>query len=123
MVAHSLGRDTDLVWLLPVVNDALALEIGSASLPVVLLAAFIGLVGLGGYTVCSALKGRLAAWVPGLLIGGAIGNLVDRLLFGAVRDFLVTPIGIMNLADLALLLGTRRGRLVLLAGNWRRIPF
>lgn len=41
----------------------------------------------------------------GLLVGGAIGNGVDRMLFGEVTDFIVRSGGILNIADHALELG------------------
>ncbi len=54
------------------------------------------------------LAGQIAA---GLLIGGALGNVVDRVLYGAVADFLnVTCCGFVNpfafnVADVAIFLG------------------
>jgi signal peptidase II len=47
-----------------------------------------------------------SAWLPriglALVIGGALGNLVDRITAGQVLDFLATPLpfGIFNVADL-----------------------
>ncbi|MHA6252809.1 signal peptidase II [Oceanobacillus sp. CAU 1775] len=41
----------------------------------------------------------------GLLVGGAIGNGVDRMIFGEVTDFIVRSGGILNIADHALELG------------------
>lgn len=46
----------------------------------------------------------------GLIIGGALGNLVDRFLYGAVFDFLLVRIGevtllVWNVADIAITLG------------------
>lgn len=46
----------------------------------------------------------------GLIIGGALGNLVDRYLYGAVFDFLLVHLGevtlfICNVADIAITLG------------------
>jgi signal peptidase II len=41
----------------------------------------------------------------GLLVGGAIGNGFDRLVFGQVTDFIVRSGGILNIADHALELG------------------
>src|SRR5699024_8064357 len=41
----------------------------------------------------------------GLLVGGAIGNGVDRLLFGQVTDFIVRSGGVLNIADHALEIG------------------
>ncbi len=54
--------------------------------------------------------GRLAAAAFALILGGAIGNLIDRLRLGYVTDFLLLHFGdwtlfIFNLADAALTLG------------------
>ncbi|MNH96153.1 lipoprotein signal peptidase [compost metagenome] len=38
----------------------------------------------------------------GFLVGGALGNGIDRLLFGRVTDFLVRSGGILNVADHAI---------------------
>lgn len=47
-------------------------------------------------------------WLPaGMLIGGALGNVVDRLRHGAVTDFIKLPLGWppFNLADTAITIG------------------
>jgi signal peptidase II len=54
--------------------------------------------------------GRLAAAGYALIIGGALGNLADRFLYGHVVDFLFLHLGerplfVFNLADAALTLG------------------
>lgn len=54
--------------------------------------------------------GRLATAGYALIIGGALGNLVDRIIHGYVIDFLLLHIGartlfVFNLADTALTLG------------------
>ncbi len=41
----------------------------------------------------------------GLLIGGGMSNLADRLLFGEVLDFVTMPGTVFNLADLAIGIG------------------
>ena len=54
---------------------------------------------------------RLTYVSAGMLVGGALGNVVDRVLYGAVADFLnVTCCGIanpysFNVADIAIFLG------------------
>jgi lipoprotein signal peptidase len=49
---------------------------------------------------------RRTALAMGLQLGGALGNLLDRVLFGAVTDFLEPGVGlIFNFADIALLAG------------------
>ncbi|MGQ9366960.1 signal peptidase II [Azospirillum sp. ST 5-10] len=47
-------------------------------------------VGIAGFLVVWLRRAetRLAAFALGLVIGGAIGNVIDRLRFGAVADFL-----------------------------------
>lgn len=64
--------------------------------------------------------GRLATVGYGLIIGGAIGNIVDRVVYGHVVDFLMLHIGdrtlfIFNLADFALTVGP----LLLIVAYWR----
>ncbi|MCR4282995.1 MAG: signal peptidase II [Bauldia sp.] len=54
--------------------------------------------------------GPIAAAGFALIVGGAVGNLIDRLRFGYVIDFLLLHIGdrtlfVFNLADAALTLG------------------
>ncbi|MBL4615270.1 MAG: signal peptidase II [Magnetovibrio sp.] len=53
---------------------------------------------------------RLTAWGLGLIVGGAIGNVIDRFRFGAVMDFLdVHVLGYhwptFNIADSAIVIG------------------
>jgi len=50
---------------------------------------------------------RALIWLPtGLLLGGAIGNLVDRARLGAVRDFIDLPLWpAFNIADTAITFG------------------
>lgn len=51
-------------------------------------------------------RSRLLAVALGLLLGGATGNLIDRLTIGAVFDFLdFHPWPVFNLADAAVTLG------------------
>ncbi len=57
---------------------------------------------------------RLHAFGLALIFGGALGNLVDRVRFGVVIDFLDLYIGEMhwpafNVADSAITVGSRRG--------------
>ena len=40
-----------------------------------------------------------------LIAGGMLGNTFDRINYGSVRDFLVIPGGIINLADVAVAAG------------------
>lgn len=53
---------------------------------------------------------RLQAWALGLILGGAAGNAVDRLVYGAVADFVLLHAGsfewyVFNIADAAIVVG------------------
>lgn len=52
------------------------------------------------------------------LIGGAMGNLVDRIFVGQVLDFIQTPLrqGVFNVADVMIHLGM----ILTILGSWRR---
>lgn len=66
------------------------------------------LVALAIIVVFLARESRLRRiWIPtGLLAGGAIGNLIDRLRAGSVTDFIDPPLWpAFNLADVAIVLG------------------
>lgn len=50
--------------------------------------------------------GRLATIAAALIVGGALGNLIDRIAFGAVTDFLDLPLlPPCNVADIAISFG------------------
>src|SRR5438874_1188382 len=72
------------------------------------------LVGLAAAAALAALltffalnRTRRLAWLPtGLLIGGAAGNLIDRLHDKAVTDFIKLPLWpAFNIADVAITVG------------------
>ncbi|MET0741995.1 MAG: signal peptidase II [Microvirga sp.] len=55
-------------------------------------------------------RGRMLAASLGLVVGGAIGNVIDRLVFGAVFDFIQLHAGsfswyVFNVADAAIVAG------------------
>ncbi|WP_372629920.1 signal peptidase II [Cohnella sp.] len=58
----------------------------------------------------------------GFLVGGAIGNGVDRLLFGQVTDFIVRSGGILNVADHAIEIGAALTVLAMIV-SWARRKF
>jgi signal peptidase II len=105
LVAIATSRGSHSGAIVPVHNPDFSLGIASASLPVMVLIAGLGIVAIGVMAMRRARAGRLPAWVPGLLIGGAVSNLADRLVFGAVHDFLATPCIVFNLADVAVVAG------------------
>jgi signal peptidase II len=62
----------------------------------------------GGGTVVAIIVGAaLLAWLPtGMLLGGALGNVIDRIRDGAVTDFIKLPgWPAFNVADIAITFG------------------
>ena len=66
---------------------------------IVVLAAFVAFVAR------PAVAFGVSPIAPALIVGGMFGNALDRIRFGAARDFLVTPWAIVNVADLAVAAG------------------
>ncbi len=86
-------------------NPAYALGVVGGPAPllivgtVAVLAAFLALVA--GPAVALG----VSPLAPALIVGGMFGNALDRIRFGAARDFIVTPWAIVNVADLAVAAG------------------
>jgi signal peptidase II len=111
-LATSLVSRGDRVEVLPflhienVRNKGVAFGIGGD-----ISAVFIGatVILLVGFLVFLAFRGGSGwlVWLPAaLLIGGALGNLADRVRDGAVTDFISLPLWpTFNLADLAIVAG------------------
>jgi signal peptidase II len=71
-------------------------------------------VGLAGTALFSWWLWRADRWLPavscGLVAGGAIGNVIDRVAYGAVADFVLFHVGgfewyVFNLADTWIVVG------------------
>jgi signal peptidase II len=111
-LATSLVTRGDRVEVLPflafenVRNEGVAFGIGGD-----ISAVFIGatILVLLGFLVFLAFRGGSGwlVWLPAaLLIGGALGNLADRVRDGAVTDFIDLPLWpTFNLADVAIIVG------------------
>jgi signal peptidase II len=68
----------------------------------------IGVALLALLTYFATHSSQRLMWLPtGMLIGGALGNIVDRLRDGSVTDFIKLPLGWppFNLADASITLG------------------
>jgi signal peptidase II len=86
-------------------NTGVAFDFLSGAGVIVLVVTGIALVALLGYFALH--PRRRGLWVPtGLLLGGAIGNLLDRLLDGSVTDFIKLPHWpAFNVSDIAITIG------------------
>ena len=69
------------------------------------VAAILFVIGVLYFRRTGEMKGTLIDCSFGFLVGGAIGNCIDRLLFGQVTDFIIRSGGILNLADHAIEMG------------------
>jgi signal peptidase II len=103
----SPGEHVDVLPFLDLVhvrNDGIAFGAlgGSAVVLVLVLAALVGIVA----SFSMHATRRLAWLTTGLLLGGALGNVIDRLRDGVVTDFLKLPHWpAFNVADVAITLG------------------
>jgi lipoprotein signal peptidase len=91
--------------LVPLRNPRFSLGLAATTRPLMLLAMAAGIALVAAYGIRAT--GRLASpgWILALVIGGSLSNLVDRLLLGAVRDYLAIGHIVINLADLAVVAG------------------
>lgn len=100
--------DIVLVWN-PGISFGM-LQSGSDLAPV-LLTAFALVVVAGLFVWMARARSRLLAAAIGLAVGGALGNVFDRLLWGQVLDFLFVHLGafdwwpVFNVADAAIVVG------------------
>ncbi len=108
----SLVAPGDRVEVLPflafenVRNKGVAFGLGGDISAALIGAAIVVLVGLLVFLAARAHGGWLV-WLPAaLLLGGALGNLADRVRDGAVTDFIDLPLWpTFNLADVSIVVG------------------
>ena len=89
-------------------NSGVAFGLFPGGHVVVTILIAVALVALVVYFARHAAQPLL--WLPtGMLLGGAIGNIVDRLREGSVTDFIKLPLGWppFNLADASIVVGAR----------------
>ena len=121
LVADHVGRDDpiELIFGLEIANvrnSGIAFGLLKGSSDAVVLALTLGALGLlVGYFAANA--DRRGLWLPiGLVVGGALGNLADRVRIGAAIDFIDPPAWpAFNLADVAIVVGVALFMLLLLA--------
>jgi signal peptidase II len=108
----SLGTETSLIGnivvILPTKNSGAGFSMLSGKRWFLIVTTFIFLIALAVFDLLYQKKSALFCTATGLVIGGAIGNLVDRLLFGYVRDFIYLKFinfAVFNVADMALTVG------------------
>jgi len=100
-----VDRFLPAVNLVDVRNTGVAFSLFAGGGALVLAFTFLALAVLVGYFALR--PDRAGLWIPtGLLVGGAIGNLIDRLAHGAVTDFIKLPFWpAFNVADMSITFG------------------
>lgn len=90
-------------------NTGAAWGIFSGSTTALIIVSFVAVALIIVYAIWSKKQSYLFSISISLIISGAIGNLVDRLIFGYVRDFIQFDFWknfpIFNIADCALTIG------------------
>jgi signal peptidase II len=102
------GSDRSVVpglKLVHVLNPGVAFGFLSGGGAIVLVFTVVALIVLSGYLTLR--PGRRLLWLPtGMLIGGALGNLIDRIANGSVTDFIKLPHWpAFNVADMSITFG------------------
>ncbi len=86
-------------------NPRYALGILGGSVPMMIVGTIAVLAIFAVVIVPLGHRVGLPAWIPGLVLGGALSNMIDRVRFGAVRDFIATRWAVINVADLFVIAG------------------
>jgi signal peptidase II len=101
-------------------NDGVAFGLAGGGGILVILLASIALVALGAF-IASAPESNLTWISGGLILGGAAGNLIDRVRIGHVTDFILFPSWpAFNLADCAITVGVVLLAVALIWGDQER---
>ena len=106
----------DYLILTKVENKGAFLGMGSELSPVlrtILLLVLPSLVMIGVFVYLIRTKdlNMISIWALSFIVGGGIGNLYDRILYGQVTDMLFIDLkfahtGIFNMADVSVMVGT-----------------
>ena len=86
-------------------NPAYALGVIGGPAPLLIAGTAIVLIAFFALIARPAVAIGVSPIIPALIAGGMLGNALDRIRYGAARDFLRTPWAIVNLADLAVAAG------------------
>jgi signal peptidase II len=110
------GAETSGVQVLH--NSRYALGVIGGSVPALVLGTIVVLAVFMLVVVPLAFRLGIPAWIPGLVLGGALSNMIDRMRFGGVRDFITTRWAIINVADLFVVAGVLILPALLMTRSW-----
>lgn len=118
LAEHGMTRLTSWLTIREAYNRGIAFGMFQGIGPLVGWLTLLLLVALFVYLVRLPRQAWLLRLGLAVLIGGAMGNLVDRIFVGVVLDFIETPLrqGIFNVADVMIHLGV----ILTILGSWRQ---
>lgn len=101
-------------------NPGAAFSIFSTNSFLVMIISFIIIIGIILYISKNKPSNKMERVAYSLILGGAIGNFIDRVIYGYVRDFIEIDIfgwdyPIFNLADVFVVVGV----ILLVIATWR----
>ena len=99
----------DLLWFQSTLNTGVAFSMFENMTLLFTIISAVSVV-IFSYLIISQrfLKGKTEKIILGIIMGGTIGNLIDRIIFKGVRDFIYLKFidfAIFNIADMAISLG------------------
>lgn len=95
-----------LLYLTHVRNTGAAFGLMPGQRPLFILTSALVLLGIGLYWWRARPTSLVLALSLGLVAGGAVGNLIDRAVFGRVTDFIdIRILPVFNIADMAIVVG------------------
>lgn len=98
----------NLLWLTPAKNYGAGFSILTGKTVLLIVITIVFLIVLFVYDIKSPKKSKLYNIALSLIFAGAIGNLIDRIFFGYVRDFVFLKFinfPVFNVADMSLTFG------------------
>lgn len=97
-------------------NPAYALGVVGGPAGLLIVGTMVVMVAFVAFVARPAVAFGISPIAPALIVGGMLGNALDRIRLGAARDFVTTPWAIINLADIAVATGIV---VFVLAIGWR----
>lgn len=94
--------------ILPTLNDGAGFSVLAGKTLFLIITTIVFLIGLIVFDILFKRKSKLFGVATALIFGGAVGNLIDRIIFSKVRDFIYFELinfPVFNVADVALTLG------------------
>ncbi len=103
--AKVLTRGVHAAAVVPARNPGVVTGWSPVSVTVLIVATFVVLALFIGFIGRWAVEIGITPIIPAIVVGGVLAQTIDRIRFGAVRDFLATGWLIVDVGDIAVALG------------------